>query len=299
MEDVSFSRGPARRPAPRVADPLLQWSTGLPTNDRRIYAGWLAEVGRTPGLDEAMAEAGFNQITIRHGSGNLVTHWAVETANMFVIAEGVQSISEMQHTAERYGISFGWRTLQGGRQQSQIRFRAFLHDLLMVGFNEPMLVTAKGTLTGDVIGALTRQYEVLDAIDGMRQEGGKPPMQPPFYASSIPLGPGKDVTRGTGSATKEITPVVAQIPTPVTKDYVTQHWVKRPWVALIESLLDQTVNWSVADSKQISVGEEPSAQPPIEEEPMPQQRRPAVATATAAPSNGAGPRHRSADDDLL
>ncbi len=41
MEDVTFTCGPARRPSPRVADPLLQWATGLQTKERRIYAGRL------------------------------------------------------------------------------------------------------------------------------------------------------------------------------------------------------------------------------------------------------------------
>lgn len=255
-DDVTFSRGPARRPMPRVADPLLQWATGLQTNDRRLYAGWLAESGRNPALDEAMNEAGFSQVTIKHGSGNLVTHWAVETANLFIVAEGVQTIAEMQHTPDRYGIAFGWRTLQGGRQQSQIRFRAFMRELLEFGYTEPLLVTAKGTLTGDVINALIKQYDVLDAVDVFRKQQSKPPMQPPFYACSIELGPGKDVTRGSGGQTKEITPVVARIPTPITKDYILAHWTKKPWVALIEGILDQTIAWSVATSTQIVAGED-------------------------------------------
>ncbi len=211
MDDIAFSRGPARRPVPRVADPLLQWSTGLQTTDRRVYVGWLAQVERNSALDGAMERAGFNQVTIRHGSGNIVTHWAVEIGNMFVVADGVQSISEMQHTTDRYGIAFGWgRHPTTGRQQSQIRFRAFLQELLDVGFQEPLLVTAKGTLTGDVIAALTQQYEVLDAVDSFRKESGKPPLNAPFYACSIPLGPGQEVARGT-TQTKEITPIVAQI----------------------------------------------------------------------------------------
>ena len=132
--DSTFSRGPARRPQLRVADPMLQWATGLQTDDRRLYAGWLAEVGRSESLDNAMREAGFEQVTIKHGSGNVVTHWAVETANLFVIAEGVQTIAEMQRSTERYGIAFGWRTLQGGRQQSQLRFRALLSELAEIGY---------------------------------------------------------------------------------------------------------------------------------------------------------------------
>src|SRR5215475_770862 len=262
MEDVTFSRGPARRPLPRVSDPLLQWATGLQTKERRIYAGWLAEAGRIDALDAAMQQAGFSQITIKHGSGNMVTHWAVETANLFVIAEGVQSIGEMKHTDERYGIAFGWRTLPGGRQQSQLRFRAFLHDLLVVGFAEPLLVTVKGTLTGDLIAALTRQYEVLDAVDAFRKQGGKPPYNPPFYACSIPLGPGAEVTRGSGGATKEITPIVANIPTPITKEYILARWIKRPWVQLIEALLDQTIAWSITTSALFGLDEEQAAGAP-------------------------------------
>lgn len=255
-DDVTFSRGPARRPVPRVADPLLQWATGLQTNDRRIYAGWLVEMGRSKALDDVMAEAGFSQITIKHGSGNLVNHWAIETANLFVVAEGVQTINEMQHTSDRYGIGFGWKTLQGGRQQSQIRFRAFVRELLEFGYTEPLLVTAKGTLTGDIISALTKQYEVLDAVDMFRKQQNKAPMQPPFYACSIELGPGKDVTRGTGGQTKEITPVIARVPSPITKDYILAHWTKKSWVGLIEGMLDQTIAWSVATSTMIASGEE-------------------------------------------
>lgn len=255
-DDFRFRGGPARRPAPRVADPLLQWATGLPTKDRRVYAGWLAEVGKIDALDDAMRAAKFNQVTIKHGSGNMVTHWAVETANVFVIAEGVQSIGEMQHTNERYGIAFGWRTLEGGRQQSVLRFRGFLAELLQVGFHEPLLITAKSTLTGDLIASLTRQYEVLDAVDAFRTLDTKPPMGPPFYACSIPLGPGQEVARGSGSQTKAITPPIAHIPSPVTKAYVRAHWITRAWAGLVEDALDATVRWSVAASAEIAAGEQ-------------------------------------------
>src|SRR3954469_22307878 len=168
MDEVTFTRGPARRPIPRVSDPLLQWATGLQTKERRIYAGWLAEAGKIDTLDAAMEQAGFAQVTIKHGSGNMVTHWAVETANLFVIAEGVQSIGEMKHTTDRYGIAFGWRTLDGGRQQSVLRFRAHMRALIALGFEPPVLVSPKSTWTGDILNALPRQYEVLDAVDHLR-----------------------------------------------------------------------------------------------------------------------------------
>jgi hypothetical protein len=139
-----------------------------------------------------MERAGFQQVTIWHGSGNVVTHGAVETGTMFVVADGVQSISEMQHTTDRYGIAFGWgRHLTTGKQQSQIRFQVLLRELLEVGFHEPLLGTVKGTLTGDVIPARSQQYAVLDAVDAFRQQNGKPALRAPFYACSIPLAPAR------------------------------------------------------------------------------------------------------------
>jgi hypothetical protein len=252
-DEPTFTRGPARRPQPKVADPLLQWATGLQTSDKRIYAGWLVEAGKDELLDQVMDAAGFAQITIRHGSGNLVTHWAVETANVFIVADGVQAIGEMRDTADRYGIAFGWR-FHNGRMQSQLRCRVFLRELLMCGYAEPLLMTVKGTLTGDVIAALTRQYEVLDANAALRKQAGKEPWDLPFYAFSIPLGPGQEVTRGTGGATKEITPVEAKIPTPITREHLLAHWTKRAWVPVVESLLDATIAWSVAESAAIAEG---------------------------------------------
>jgi hypothetical protein len=255
-DSVTFHRGPARRPLPRVADPLLQWATGLQTKEKRIYAGWLVEAGKIDTLDTAMEQAGFAPITIKHGSGNLVNHWAIETANLYVVAEGVQSIGEMKYTEERYGIAFGWRTLEGGRQQSVLRCRVFVRELLQVGFLEPLLLTAKSTLTGDVIAALTRQYEVLDAVDAFRVADTKPPLNPPFYACSIPLGPGPEVARGSGGQTKQITPPIASVPATITKEYVRAHWIRRDWASLIEGMLDETIRWSVTSSKLIGMGEE-------------------------------------------
>ena len=42
----------ARRPAPVIEGPALQWATGLTTVNRQIYAGWLVEAGK---LDDAAA----------------------------------------------------------------------------------------------------------------------------------------------------------------------------------------------------------------------------------------------------
>ncbi len=286
MEEVTFSRGPARRPMLRLADPLLQWSTGLQTSQRTIYAGWLIETGRSESLDEAMRSSGFRTVTIRHGSGNTVTHWAVEVANLFVIAEGVQSIAEMKATTDRYGIAFNWRTLPDGRPQSMLKMRVLLRDLLEIGYTEPLLVSVKSTLTGDLLTALMRQYDVLDAIDRERTAKHQTPLNPPFYACSIPLGPGTEVARG-NSQKKEIVPMAAHIPTPVDRAYLVAHYIKKPWVPLIEQMLDATLAWSVATSEQIAVGEDLSTAAYADESSLGRDDVPPYADAPP-PRNGSG-----------
>lgn len=250
-ETVVFTRGPARRPVQPVADPLMQWATGLQTADRRLYAGWLVPCQQSDTLDEALSVAGYEPVVIRHGNGNQIAHWAIEYANLFVLAEGVQSLVEMKHTSDRYGIAFGWKQLPDGRWQSQLRFRAHLQELLQVGYTEPLLISVKSTLTSDLITALTRQYAVLDAVDAIRREQGRPPMGAPFYACSIPIGPGEEVARGSAQ-TKAITPPVAKIPEVITRDYLKARWMRREWVGLIEGQLDATIAWSVAESCRIS-----------------------------------------------
>jgi hypothetical protein len=269
-DDITFSRGPARRPAPKLADPLLQWATGLPTDKKAIYAGWLCEAGRDIDFDEAMQRAGYQRVTIKHGTGKHVTHWALERVSLFIITDGVQSMAEMGATSERLGIAFGWKTLPGGRQQSQLRCRALVHELLNVGYTEPVMITLKGTITGDFLTALNAQFAALEALDTFRMVAGKPALNPPFYALSIPIGPGRDVARGSGTQTKDITPPVAEIPKPITKDYIQAHWVKKPWVALIENSTDQTIAWSVSCSKLIAADAEGTASredAPADEEP--------------------------------
>lgn len=252
-EDVFFTRGPARRPVLRVADPLLHWSTGVQTNQRTIYAGWLIATGQSARLDDALRAAGLRPVTIRHSSGTTMTHWAVEVADLFVLAEGVQRMSEMKVTADRYGIAFNWRTLPDGQTQALLKMRVLLRDLLAVGYTEPLLVSVKSTLTGELLTALLRQYDVLDAIDRERAAKHQPLLLPPFYACSIPLGPGTAVARGP-TQKQEIVPIAAHVPTPVDRAYLVAHFIKKPWVPLIEALLDATIRWSVTTSAQMAIG---------------------------------------------
>lgn len=255
-ESVTFTRGPARRPIERPREPLLQWATGLPTADKRLYAGWFVEAGKDADLDDAMGRAGVTPIAIKHGSGNVVTHWALPIVSLFVVCDGVQSMSEMRDSQERYGIAFGWRDA-GGRPQSVLRARVFVQELCAVGYCQPLLLSVKSTLTGDILNAFTRHFDVLSQINPIRATKNLPEIGVPFYAVAIRLGAGEEVQRGAVQS-KEITPMIevgARDP-----DYIKAHWCKREWVAAIEGMADQTVVWSRSESTRIAAGD------PVEDE---------------------------------
>ena len=244
--DAAFSRGPARRPEPLVRDPLLQWATGLPTRERAIYAGWLIAQGQDAALDAALDRAECASTTIRHSGGVLVTHWTLPTASLFLIAAGVQPMSELRHTSERYGIAFGWARRQDGQPCSHLRCRVFVREVLEAGYEAPLLLAVKSTLTGDLLTALLQQYRVLDAAATLL---GLPDL--PLYAFSLPVGPGEEVTRGSGSLARTIVPMVAHLPAAIDREYLTRQWTRQGWAQRVEGLLDATIAWSVTCSERM------------------------------------------------
>lgn len=248
---ITFQRGPARRPGLDIDDPKLQWATGLPTTDQRVYAGWFIERGQDDELDAAMRVAQIAQVDIKHtGSGNVGHHWALPTASLFVLCEGLQSKRELMASQDRYGIAYGWTRDEQGRPQSVLRLRVLARELLAVGYDHPLTITLTSTITDDMLAALRRQYAVLEAA----REAGKGDL--PFYAFSLPITQGQAARRGQAPGKqREIIPMQAPVPAPATRDYLVRHWIgKRPWVEQIEALLPETIAWSVAESLAISAG---------------------------------------------
>jgi hypothetical protein len=116
-------------------------------------------------------------------------------------------------------------------------------------------------MTSDVIDAFMAHYDVLNQVDAFRQEDKKPVLNPPFYACSLPLVAGQEVTRGSGANTKAILPPVAEIPARITREYIKAHWIKRDWTAYIESVIEPTIAWSIEESRRIAQVETPQLQP--------------------------------------
>lgn len=249
--DLTFQDEPAARPV--ASGPLLQWATGLQTTDRRVYVGWFVETARDEALDAAMQQAGYPTVTIRHASGHAVTHWALETATVFVLARGVPTFAQMRDdpTTHAWGIAYGWTQTQDGRPQSHLRVQVLLRALLAHGYAEPLVIAFKSTQTADMHRALSAHYDVLDAARTARGRDY------PFYAFSIPIGPSaQPVIRGAAGNSKEITVPVALIPRPITEAYLREHWIARQsTIDRCADLLRAACQWSVRECARIDSGE--------------------------------------------
>lgn len=250
MSEVQFQRGGARRPVPTVRDPLIQWASGLQTRSRTVYAGWMLEYGKDHDRDSAMEQAGFTHDVIKHGNGNMVDHWLIPTGNFFVLADGIESMGTMRQTKDRFGVAFGWQQIEG-RWQSVLRMRVFLLDLLEQGYTEPCMVTLRGTVTADMVDILMFQYTQLDVLNGMRVARGMEPRDFPFYALVIPITAGEEVARGQ-DRTSRIQPPIYAMDHVLTREEAKALYIKQAWVDSIESLMDETIMWSVAQSQAIA-----------------------------------------------
>lgn len=227
---------------------LLQWAIGLPTKDRSLYAGWFVQRGKDEQLDTCAAAAGLPTVTIKHSEAGLVEHWRLDTADLFIIAEGLQSTAEMGVTSERYGVAYWWETTEQGREISQLRARVLVKQLVDAGYTQPLTLTVKSTLTGDVLNAFERVYDMLDWV---KRTNGR---DLPFYAFALSVSPGGEVQRGKAGAQKEIVPPVAQMPTEITRDWLLGRYVGSTLARTCADLLPATVAWSQRTSAQAQDG---------------------------------------------
>ena len=247
----SFRGRPAQRPVATIrTEPVLQWASQLMTKEKKIHSGWLTEVGRDDALDVAMAECGIKEITIKHGNGKFVTHWDIGAAVILPVIEQVDTLQTIKNGPERSGMALGWRLTEDGKNQSFLKMFVFLVPLLEIGYDLPLILTAKSTLTGDICHALWRHYDLIDFAEDARVKAGKPRAGYPYYAFALSLGPGQDVMRGSG-VQKDFTPVINNMPDPPTKEWAKAFYVGNipHYMELVEGKLPEAVEWSVSASR--------------------------------------------------
>jgi hypothetical protein len=245
----------------RFNDPTVQWSNHLETttNDK-FYDGFLIPMNQEnrengPELDAFLKEIGQETVVIQH-TDKKKKYWAMPTMDAFILANGVQSWAEikidtnpLESAFVRYGIAAAWND---NVRSSYVKFRFLPVAWLAAGWEHPLTYTSKGYASGDVLKALTRHFDLLDAIDAHREVQKKAPLNPPYYEVSVELVPGDRIMRGKKGAQSKVVQLISGVPEDFDIKYVGAHYIKPEWKELIGSMVPQTVLWSVNESKYLA-----------------------------------------------
>ena len=264
MAESIFRGPPATMPIEPRSNPIFQWANKVNEvvgrNKVTSYSGWLSEANKNEEFDMAMEAAGFVTVTIKHSNGEEVTHWKVPVGTFVPIMTQVDTLGSIKTSDDRHGMAIGWRQTLDGRGQSFTRFMAIFTPIFPA-YVEPVMITVKSRTTGDIVGALMRQYELLDWIAKSRKDRNLAPKSYPFYAVLLEIGAGAEDIRGT-TVTANVIPPVNMAPDPLTKEYVLKVFLgtseHQDLINLVESHLDEVIEWSLHESR-------PTAPVPMQE----------------------------------
>ncbi len=256
--------------APITKMARLRWLNGAATDEQTMAIGWHIECEINPLIDETLEGMGMQRYVVQHRTadkdGNTQkAYWRVHPCSLIVVAEGVLSSFQMRDTDERTGIAYAReveRDESGAakryddgkgniKMHKVLKLRAFVHEMVLHGYNEWLPLTLTGNIVECMLEALGKQIEVLKAYQGFTGR------KAPFYAFSIPLAPAatRKMVGPKDGQQSPIYPMLAQVPASIGKEYLLQHATPKDLVARIrEELLADTVVWSIAESAKIVQG---------------------------------------------
>lgn len=269
-EIAAMMRGTRPKTAPLY--PFLSFAKALPTTEERdtTYSGFYADYGRNDDFDAACQEAGIENGTIFHeNTGNTEVKWFFPSVEGTIIAEMIQHINEDLGDDEanlndgkplrRYGIAMGWKDEHGKRPLSFMKIPLVIRDL---GYNAPVVLTLKSTITTDVSNDLVRHIRevIAGGIYPLMTKANKPfPLKP--YGASIVFTAAGSVKRGKEGATKTFKRPGLAIPENISAENP-EHlkWLRERFSVaqaqrdIVESYLDEMIAWSIEQSRKDIVG---------------------------------------------
>jgi hypothetical protein len=191
---------------------VASWSSGKEVvGGDTIFRGWFLDVGIDPALDAAAAAAGWPQGRLLHLDGAVRDHWLLPSpVVLFPLIDGLpyKRLSALAANDVSYaGVGCSW--VKG--QRSRLGVMAPARDLLVQGYQTPLPFCVSSTSTDDLLAALLRHNDLLDALEEAARAAGKP-RQFDFYSVGLPLLPGPKVARGSGAQTTQISPITCAHP---------------------------------------------------------------------------------------
>jgi hypothetical protein len=257
--------------APVTHEVRLQWFNGLPTTSGKMAIGFHLEAGISSTLDETLVGMGTEQYVVQHKrpdkDGKLAqkTYWALHQCSLIVICRGVLSPFQMRGNFDRLGIAWGLEPVLDDhgqlkytgkgkvKTQTVLKLRAFVHELYQHGYSEWLPLTLSGYITDELLDALKTQFNVLKAYADYQRAKGRE-VGAAFYGFSLPIAPASQIKPvGTAPDVGQIYPTISQVPEAIDKEYLVAHRVPIQLRRHISTeLLDETINWSIAESQRIS-----------------------------------------------
>jgi hypothetical protein len=197
---------------------VASWSSGKEiVGGDAIFRGWFLDIGIDPALDTAAASAGWSQGQLLHLDGAVRDHWLLPSpVVLFPLIDGLpyRKLSALAANDCSYaGVGCSW--VKG--QRSRLGVMALVRDLLAQGYQTPIPFCVSSTSTEDLLAALLRHNDLLDALEEATRAAGKP-REFDFYGVGLPLTPGPKVARGAGAQTTQMSPITCAHPAEFTRE---------------------------------------------------------------------------------
>jgi hypothetical protein len=223
------------------SEPVLQWANGLSKrrNGKRLdsLTGWHIEKGVHEEIDGVCEAAQTPTITIVHQEGGEKPHWFFgEEVKVLLLTNGAKSYNLRTLTQDSYanaedGIAVYWRTDKSGIPRSNMSvwalFGGMNGELVDSDGQAPMVrISVNGTMTDRFLQVIADQLEVLKEADNL-VDREKHPHAVDYWELWVSLCAGDPYTAGSGSKASTVTPFVANIPDPITRDYLKAVWATK------------------------------------------------------------------------
>lgn len=248
--------------APLPQYPVLRWGKGVRVvgvTKSTEYTGGILRLGQDKSLDEAMTLLGASPATIEHQqSKKRLPYWLLPQFDTFVLCHTVPA----KYSPESWqsGIPYTWNDHQGAMNGSHLGCLMFLRELLHIGYKKPLVFSLNRTVISFFVKqGLLRQFEMFNEIEDACKQQNIPMPQYAYYSFALSIGVGDEEEVGSTQTTL-IRPPVAEMPSPITADYLAAHHITPQELEVVESYLEILPRWAADAAYKMSLPFPPKEQ---------------------------------------
>jgi len=275
---ASLSQVPVRTPMMENT-PTIQYASGRVegrmSSDQpwSNLVGFYAEVGIDDLFDEAMEEAGFPHMHIRHykedDAPTVCSNWYLGvklgmwplSGNPVASTASASSFPPYAQRTADAGIALRWETKRNGQRQSKLAIRGYVYQLVRVGYVVPIQLSVSSRMSDKLLAAMQDHLAVCEHADELikKRDWLAQEIDPQtfehlhaqeqvdtvaFYDLLLPfyVGPEEPFRGKQGSST--VCPLISGHPDPVTEAYLKKIWRPLDVLDAVGRDWADTVGWA-------------------------------------------------------